>query len=121
MIAYAVAVDDRDYDLLGDLFTDDATLTTPVGEVSGRAAIVEALHRIERFESTFHQLGQSWFWVDEDDDTVNGDTYCTATHFQGDHVTTMYIRYADEFVLTDNEWRLSSREVNVVREVGQSA
>jgi hypothetical protein len=120
-VAYAVGVDDRDYELLSDLFTETAEFDLPAGSRVGRAAIIEAIKDVETYESTFHLLGQSWFWVDEDDDTINGDTYCIAHHFAADgSERIMYIRYADEFVFEDR-WRLSSRELLITKTVDKPA
>lgn len=48
-------IDDRDWDRLGTLFTDDATVTTPGGTALGREALVEqARSRHTRYLATQH-------------------------------------------------------------------
>ena len=113
---YASFVDGRDFKAVGSLFTEDAVLVTANGLRDGRGAIVEAMHGLERYDRTFHLVGQSRHWVD--DGVVRGETYCVAHHFgeagdEGTRDRVMYIRYQDEFQ-RDDTWRFARRELGVV-------
>ncbi len=117
---YARAVDRRDYALLGSLFTDDAHLAIYSGEpesgtlrheMHGRAAIVEALRGIERYDRTTHFVGNQLARVEGD--TATAETYCLAHHIhERDGVAvdrTLATRYRDRLVRAGDRWRFAER------------
>ncbi len=112
---YASCVDRRDFAGVGALFTVDAVLVTPGGERSGREDIGAAMRGLERYDRTFHLVGQTRHWREGAD--TYGETYCVAHHFTGgsgltsDHV--MFIRYDDTFVRAD-AWQFARRALDVV-------
>ena len=123
-VRYALAVDDRDWPTFLTLFTDDAELITRAAPGSGRddetLAGLDEIGRVpsmlERYERTFHLLGQSDFQLDGDQ--ASGTVYCQAHHFwnnvAGGHDLVMYIRYHDRYrQLDDATWRIRSRDVHV--------
>lgn len=115
VIRYASAVDRREFETIGSLFTSAGVLVAPQGERRGRDQIVAAMRGLTRYRATFHLVGQSRVW--EEGPAVAGETYCVAHHFRhgsgapGDHV--MFIRYLDTFA-HDGEWRFARRELDVV-------
>lgn len=114
-IRYAAAVDDRDFATIGMLFAADAELIAEAGEPRrGRDAIVAAMRGIERYDATFHHLGQIHHWV-ADDGSVRGEVYCIAHHFiaseSGTSDRVMYVRYADTFVNEDGRWCFAQRRL----------
>jgi len=118
---YAALVDDRDLDALGALFTEDAVLVSGAGPREGRSAILTAMRKLERYDRTFHLVGQVRCWVEPDG--PHGETYCSAHHFTAgddgtliDHV--LHIRYHDRFVHDPSDdrpgWRFARRALDIV-------
>ena len=113
---YASCVDSRDFEAVRALFTPDAVLITTRARLEGHDAIVEAMHGLERYDRTFHLVGQIRHWIE--DGGVRGETYCVAHHFTergaaGTEDRVMYIRYQDEFE-RDAVWRFARRELGIV-------
>lgn len=119
-----MAVDARDWPGFLSIFTPDAELITRAAPGTGRADDVltglEQIERVagmlERFERTFHLLGQSTYQVEGD--RADGIVYCQAHHFwtddSGGHNLVMYIRYHDRYERGDDRgWRLRRRDVHV--------
>jgi len=117
---YAAHVDDRDFAALGTLFTEDAVLVSGAGPREGRTAILDAMQRLERYDRTFHLVGQVRLWIEPDG--PHGETYCTAHHFTtaDDGTTTdrvLHIRYHDRFVHDPGDdgpgWRFARRALDI--------
>ena len=113
---YASCADGRRFDEMAELFTEDAVLVTPMGTREGRSSIGEAMRGLERYERTFHLVGQSRRWVE--DGALRGETYCIAHHFNDDGAggtkdRVMYIRYYDRYERVDGAWRIARRELDV--------
>ncbi len=111
---YASHVDGRDFAALGALFVEDAVLVSGSGTREGRAAILTAMRQLDRYDRTFHLVGQIRIWVEADG--PHGETYCVAHHFTDDADGTrdrvMYIRYQDTFVPDldrEGDWRFARR------------
>jgi uncharacterized protein (TIGR02246 family) len=114
--AYATAVDRGDVEAAAACFLADGRLTVG-GEapLEGRAAIVGALGRLERYEVTAHVLGHSNHLVDGD--RATGESWCRAHHVY-DHGGTrrdwvMAIRYLDRYVRAEGGWRIEDRHLVV--------
>lgn len=115
---YASHVDDRAFAELGALFVEDAVLVSASATRDGRAAILAAMQKLDRYDRTFHLVGQVRLWVE--DDGPHGETYCVAHHFTADADGTrdrvMYIRYHDTFVHDpdrDGDWRFARRALDI--------
>ena len=120
--AYARNADRIDAEALGALFVTDGVLRiinrgaedTPM-ERTGRVNIVTAIKRLDRYEKTFHMVGNHYFEIAGD--TATGEVYCIAHHVQGeqgakrDHV--MMIRYHDRYQRDPDGWRFAERELHV--------
>ncbi len=135
---YAVAIDRRDEALFASAFTPDATLTVPVMSDPNAADIVlrgsdelrDVVRRIERYDRTFHMVGQ--VLIDREEDAVaHGEAYCAAHHWRAvdddatEHMV-LFIRYEDRYRrdLGDG-WLISARTVHVdgteITRTGRSA
>ena len=132
--AYARNADRIDADALGALFTDDGVLRVinrgaegaPMERV-GRTEIVSAIKRLDRYDVTFHMVGNHYYEIDNeldddndnsDGDSATGEVYCVAHHVHGDpgskrdHV--MMIRYHDRYRRdAGGPWRFAERELHV--------
>lgn len=120
--AYARFADRLDAESLGALFVDDGVLRiirrgvdAPPTERVGRDEIVSAIKRLDRYEKTFHLVGNQYYEIDGD--TAMGEVYCVAHHVHGDpgerrdHV--MMIRYHDRYRREPVGWRIVERELHV--------
>jgi uncharacterized protein (TIGR02246 family) len=110
---YARAVDRRDYAAFSALFTADGVLHGPGYAMRAHGEIEKGIRLIERYESTQHCVHQQL--VDVRGDTATGETYCVARHvYSRDGIARkldMGIRYLDEYVRSDREWRFVRREL----------
>jgi SnoaL-like domain len=120
--AYARHADRIEAEQLGALFTADGVLriirrgvdSAPVERV-GRAEIVKAIMRLDRYDATFHLVGNHTYELDGN--TATGEVYCVAHHVHGeagsrsDHV--MMIRYHDRYRRDADGWRIVERELHV--------
>lgn len=119
---YARSADRIDAEQLGALFVDDGVLRIitrgaagkPMERV-GRADIVSAIKRLDRYDKTFHMVGNHYYVIDGD--SATGEVYCIAHHVHGeegskrDHV--MMIRYHDRYRRDFGGWRFVERELHV--------
>jgi len=124
--AYARSADRIDAEALGALFVDEGVLRvisrgaedTPMQRV-GRTDIVSAIKRLDRYDVTFHMIGNHYYEIDYeiDGDSATGEVYCIAHHVHGepgnkrDHV--MMIRYHDRYRREAGGWRFAERELHV--------
>jgi len=126
VIAYATAVDTRDWERLGSLFTDDACWEyTGSGErLSGPGAIVARLSTsLERFDATHHLIGNHVTAVHSDE----ADHTC---YYQAQHVRLSLPdgekflaggRYDDRLRRTPDGWRFTHRRITSVWSDGNPA
>jgi hypothetical protein len=120
--AYARHADHIDAERLGALFVHDGVLRIirrgvdgqPVERV-GRAEIVAAIRRLDRYEKTFHLVGN--YYHEIDGDTATGEVYCVAHHVHGDPGNrrdyVMMIRYHDRYRREPDGWKIVERELHV--------
>ncbi|HET6705424.1 nuclear transport factor 2 family protein [Amycolatopsis sp.] len=66
------ALDERDFDGYGALFTEDAVMEIGREVRRGRQAITDGPKRdlLKHYEATYHQLGQLYVDIDKDDATI---------------------------------------------------
>ena len=111
---YAQAVDRRDATAIRNLFVDDAEVHMPGNALIGIEQIVGIAQMLtDMFECTQHRMGN--LVVNVKGDSAAGEAYCTASHLRVKdgvrEVEDWAIRYQDEFVLQQGEWRYKRREL----------
>ncbi len=115
---YARIPDDRDYALVDEVFTPDATLAGPGFSIQGIDGIREAMRRIEAYSATLHAVHNHR--VELAGDEASGETYCVANHLlEKDgrpYKLDWGIRYRDRYRRLPGGWRIASRELRVVWE-----
>jgi ketosteroid isomerase-like protein len=126
VIAYATAVDTRDWERLGALFTDDACWEySGSGErLSGPDMIVARISAsVERFDATHHQNGNPVT-------AVQGDEAEHTCYYQAQHVRLglpdgeKFLaggRYDDQLRRTPDGWRFTYRRITSVWTEGNPA
>jgi hypothetical protein len=99
------------HDAVITVYAGDPDTTQPVDSIHGRADIATAFGVLSAYEATTHFNGQST--INLDGDRAGGESYCLAHHLHSiDGVrmlTVMSIRYLDELVRVDGEWRFAAR------------
>lgn len=109
---YAKALDDRDFDALGECFTADAQATySGVVLPPGRDAILAHLQGLRNLPATTHIMSQPVIDLDGDRAHVEtaGLAYLVTGTGEGATVRTRGLRYTDEFVLQDGRWLIAVR------------
>lgn len=113
---YSVALDQRDYDALDELFTDDAVLDyRATGAIKGSLAEMKAFveDAFTMFESTQHLTTGTVLTFTDDGNTAHGRSAChNPMVFADDNKPKMMqvgLWYVDTFVRTANGWRFKER------------
>ncbi len=122
---YAAGVDDRDFDSVTALFTDDAELAVPdpprtlVPGVThrGHAEIRAAVAAVGAVLRTEHALVGQVYDTGQQPDTARGRIACIAHHWsrRADQLTGLvwHLRYDDEYRQTSAGWRISRRSLTI--------
>jgi SnoaL-like domain len=122
---YAAGIDDRQFNSVTTLFTDDAELklpdppTTlePVHQHCGRAAIGTAIRAVAATIRTEHAIVGEVYDVGPQPDSARGRIACVAHHWtqHADQLTdtVWHLRYDDEYRLTDAGWRIAGRTLTI--------
>ena len=115
LIRYTRAIDEKDWDLLDQVFTPDATLdyvasggiAGPFSEVKGWLA-----KALAPFPETMHLIGNSEVHLDRDSATARTAVYNPMFFAKADggrHHFAVGAYYNDELVRTPEGWRISKR------------
>ncbi len=128
---YARIADQRQFDALREIFVSDAHFVIqfsdradrpPLLDVKGVDAIIQAFGVLQRYERTFHFIGQQLI-DDLQSAKARTETYCMANHFhtkQGVAKNIIwYIRYHDELVKQNGAWKIHSRTLLIDRAEGE--
>jgi hypothetical protein len=116
---YASAIDRRDFDLLREVFTPDASIDYAVegGTKLSLPEMIEWLRgALRMFRVTQHALAMPI--IDLDGDSARSVTYVTATHVQspldgsGDVYAVLHGAYTDRLVRTAAGWRIAERRLD---------
>jgi SnoaL-like domain len=122
---YAAGVDDRRFDAVAELFTDDAELTLPeppatlepVRQHRGRAAIGAAVAAVGATIRTQHAIVGEVYDAGPQPGTARGRIAGVAHHWvqHEDQLrdVTWHLRYDDEYQRVGTEWRISSRVLTI--------
>ncbi|MBW1883442.1 MAG: nuclear transport factor 2 family protein [Deltaproteobacteria bacterium] len=113
---YARMIDRRDWDLIPQVFSEDARLSGPGYEMKGHQGLREGLKQIEMYSSTMHCVHNQTSQLEASDGT--GELYCVANHLyekQGiPFKLDMGIRYEDHYVRGPEGWRIADRVLNLI-------
>lgn len=115
---YFAALDNRQFELLRDVFTPDA-----IGDWRGEAfaadtilqgvdSIIERVSKVSRFTASTHIGGSSAFQVGTPPDTATVVTHAVSflkTSGESPRVIVRGVKYEDDFILTDGGWRIHRR------------
>jgi ketosteroid isomerase-like protein len=122
---YAAYLDDRRFDAVADLFTEDAELTLPdppatlepVRQHRGRAAVRDAAATVAATIRTQHAVVGEVYDAGPRPGTACGRIACIAHHWiqHGEQLrdVTWHLRYDDEYQCVDTNWRIRSRVLTI--------
>ncbi|HTX94438.1 MAG TPA: nuclear transport factor 2 family protein [Mycobacterium sp.] len=122
---YAANVDDRQFDSVAALFTDNAELAVPEPPAAlepvhchrGRPAIAKAVAAVARVERTQHAIVGEVYDPAGPPGSARGRIACIAHHWsrRGNEVVdaVWHLRYDDEYQLTDAGWRIRRRALTI--------
>jgi hypothetical protein len=124
---YAFLIDGRQWDALGELFTDDVELDygLPDGRlIRGRDAFVNGSRlALEQMDATHHMFTNHLFEIDGD--RASGRYYMQGTHMKldapGGALHHLGGVYEDEFVRTGDGWKVSKRRYRAIWGRGNNA
>jgi hypothetical protein len=112
LVAYCYAIDNRDWDALDDIFMPDAVIdyTEMVG-VKGTLPEIKTFldGSIRALAATQHIISTSQIKITGD--RAQGRSVCTnpMVLLPDNHLMVVGLWYRDEFVRTENGWRISAR------------
>ena len=115
-LLYARAVDRGDPSIFDRIFTEDAQLIYGEDVYSGREEVKRTTEVARQmFRQTMHYMVNHLAELDGDHGTT--ETYCMAQHISHDEMLPMhltwYLRYLDEVVRVDGQWRIKTRRLSV--------
>src|SRR5207248_2098486 len=111
---YALGIDLRDYDRIGNCFADPFHATYgPLGVFTDIDKLIEFIKGVEHFDSTTHFMGTQLIGVDGDSALM--ETYAMITHRHKDENgnPTEWMAgpssYVDRLVRQDGRWKIADR------------
>ncbi len=122
LVKYATALDNRQYELLSEVFVEEAVAVyVGVGECQGLHSIVELVSSVlVQCAVTQHLLGNFRIAINGNEATAQ--CYLQAIHTgQGAFANALYTvwgEYSDRLVLTDRGWRIQHRELRTLHAAG---
>lgn len=113
---YAQIVDDREFEKMQEIMSDDFVMSGPGLDFNNLADFVSSLTILNKYSATHHFVGnQLGEWQG---DTYRGETYCIAAHiYEEDGVERkldMGIRYGDTIIKVGDCYKFSERKFNLV-------
>ncbi|MEU0384197.1 nuclear transport factor 2 family protein [Streptomyces chartreusis] len=124
ILALPRALDERDFDGYGALFTEDAVMEIGKEVRRGRQAIADGPRRDlpSRYEATFHHMGQIYIEVDGDEATIL--TYQVAYHLPKVSEPMSHEDAGGKYHViarrTENGWRIARLRLDIVLTQGAS-
>lgn len=112
LVAFARAMDKRDWDALSAIVTDDIRADFGAGEVSGRAEVIAYIRSfLDNCGTTQHLLGN--VVIDVSGDTATSEAYVADLHLHRDPGRDLSFRtlgnYRDSWVKSGGTWLMSDR------------
>lgn len=113
---YALYADNREFPRMAEIMLDDFTQQGPGFGAGSLREFVANLEFLRNYSATFHLVGNQYGeWNGEN---YRGETWCVASHlYEKDgqaRKLDMGIRYQDDIVAVDGEYRYRSRDLKVV-------
>lgn len=114
LLRYAHGVDRQDLPLVESCFVPGAAYQGSLGTGTFEEALDALRERIQRYKSTMHLIGNHF--IELDGDTAKSETYTIAYHLteevEGEPIVlTVAVRYLDDMLRYDGDWRIESRVV----------
>lgn len=116
-LRYAKIVDDRDFESMRDILSDNFSQKGPYWQCDGAAAFIKTLDALKQnYSATFHMVGnQLGQWHDN---YYEGETYCIASHiYEKDEQSRkleMAIRYQERVEYIDGHYRYTRRDLDII-------
>jgi hypothetical protein len=115
-VKYARYVDDRLFDKMGEIMSEDFTQHGPRFDAGSLAEFIQSLSVLDNYSATFHIIGNQYGeWKN---DIYLGETWCVASHiYEKEGVTRkldMGIRYQDVIENNGGIAKYISRDLKVV-------
>lgn len=107
-VRYARAVDSRNIDALGDLFSAETNFGEYGKGPEGCRAFYRSPSVIRTFYRSFHQI-VGHVITDVEETNARGTVYCRAEHEDGDSWVVILMIYFDRYVKQDGHWLLLGR------------
>lgn len=115
-IKYARYIDDRRFDLMSEIMSEDFSQHGPGFSSGSRAEFIESLSILDNYSATFHLVGNQY--GEWNNDIYRGETWSVASHiYEKDGVTRkldMGIRYQDVIENNGGIARYISRDLKVI-------
>jgi ketosteroid isomerase-like protein len=111
---YAMAVDDRDFETLRDVYAEEATFVGRTASPVGREAVIEYLRTTQATNGVTVHCPTSQLVTFEGPDRASGVVVSSAQlDIEGD-MTYLVFRYYDDYVRRDGRWQFARRELRNV-------
>jgi hypothetical protein len=112
LVRLARAMDQRDWEVVGDIFASNVRADFGEGEVQGRAQVVAYIRSfLDNCGVTQHLLGN--FLVEIEGDTATSEAYVSDMHLAKNPASELTFRtlgnYSDQWVHEDGTWRITRR------------
>ena len=115
-VKYARFVDDRQFDRMGEIMSEDFTQHGPGVDSKSLADFIQNLSILDNYSATFHLVGNQY--GEWNNDIYVGETWCVASHiYEKEGVTRkldMGIRYQDVIENNGGIVKYISRDLKVV-------
>jgi hypothetical protein len=114
LVEFARAMDERDWQLIEGLTTEDITADLETGPLAGRAELVAVMRQfLDQCGTTQHLLGNVLIDIDIDGDSASSEAYVADMHLGGDgneDITFRTLgRYRDRWRKVDGRWLMCER------------
>ncbi len=114
---YGRAIDDRDWEVIESLYSDDSIFDTVKGRMIGKSAIVEYYReRAAMFGPTYHYPHSHEIYFDDSETVSNSATGIVCAHAElaiKGETTWIALRYHDQYKRSESGWKFQERIVKV--------
>ena len=114
---YGRAIDDRDWEVIQSLYSDDSIFDTVSGRILGNSAIRKYYEgRLAMFGPTYHYPHSHEIYFDDSKTVSNAATGIVCAHAElaiKGETTWIALRYHDQYQRTESGWKFQERIVKV--------